>query len=40
MIDFNFCEECYGCGVCKHVCPQNAIKLEENQYGFFKPIID
>lgn len=40
MIDFNFCEECYGCGVCKHVCPQNAIKLEENQYGFFNPIID
>lgn len=32
-------KNCYGCGVCGSVCPQNIIKLIETKNGFYKPII-
>ena len=31
---------CFGCGVCKNVCPQKIIEIEENQNGCYKPKID
>lgn len=40
MIDFDFKTNCYGCGLCKNVCPKNAIKMIENKDGFFNPVID
>lgn len=30
MINFDFDKNCYSCGACAAVCPQNAIKMSEN----------
>lgn len=30
---------CSGCGVCAAVCPSKAITLEENNHGFFRPVV-
>ena len=32
--------ECCGCGVCAAVCPKNAIKMIEDEYGFMYPHLD
>ena len=32
--------ECTGCGVCESVCPFGAIKITENNEGFYTPVID
>lgn len=40
MIDFNFCKNCYGCGVCSNVCPENAIEMKQDENGFIMPMID
>lgn len=32
-------KNCFGCTACKAVCPQNAIKMEENKEGFLVPVI-
>lgn len=32
--------ECTGCGVCENICPQKCIRLENNQEGFFCPVVD
>nr|WP_300912638.1 (Fe-S)-binding protein [uncultured Acetatifactor sp.] len=31
---------CCGCGVCKLLCPQNAIEISCDREGFLYPIID
>ncbi len=31
---------CCGCGMCAFICPQNAIKMEQDVEGFFRPAID
>ena len=31
---------CYGCGACKDACPVQAITMEEDQEGFFYPVVD
>lgn len=33
-------EECYGCGVCKEVCPKEAITMAEEADGFCYPKVD
>ncbi len=33
-------ENCTGCGACYNICPQNAITMEYNEYGFYSPKID
>lgn len=40
MINFNFKKNCYGCELCKNICPKNAIEMKENDDGFLNPIID
>lgn len=40
MIKFDFSENCYQCGNCKSVCPQNLIEYERNSMGDFIPVID
>ncbi len=37
MIDFNFEQNCYGCGACEYVCPTNAIKMKIDFEGFAMP---
>lgn len=32
--------KCCGCGACMNVCPQNAITMEEDEYGFIYPRIN
>ncbi|MBE6605464.1 MAG: 4Fe-4S dicluster domain-containing protein [Ruminococcaceae bacterium] len=32
-------EKCTGCGACVNICPVDAVKLEENEYGFVYPVI-
>lgn len=39
MIDFNFDEDCYGCGLCAEVCPTHAIEMRVNRDGFNIPHI-
>lgn len=31
---------CTGCGACYNICSQNAISMQGDKYGFYKPIID
>lgn len=31
---------CTGCGACYNICPVNAIKMQGDEYGFYKPVID
>lgn len=31
---------CCGCGVCKEICPKQAITMECDEYGFVYPVID
>ncbi len=35
-VDFN----CSGCGLCKNICPVEAISYKENDKGFLSPVID
>lgn len=38
ILEYN--DRCYGCGVCKYVCPVNAISMEINEEGFLYPTVD
>ena len=40
MIDFDFNEDCCGCGVCSNICPVQAVQMEANSEGFPIPRID
>jgi coenzyme F420-reducing hydrogenase beta subunit len=40
MINFDFEENCCGCGSCYNACPVNAISMKPNAEGFLMPIID
>lgn len=33
-------EACTGCGACYNICPMEAITIKEDEYGFYKPVID
>lgn len=33
-------ELCTGCGACYNACPFEAIKMEGDKYGFYKPVVD
>ena len=33
-------EKCTGCGVCRNLCPQNAVRMEIDGEGFLSPVID
>ena len=33
-------EECTGCGACFAICPQKAIKMEEDEEGFLYPVVN
>ncbi len=33
-------DECCGCGACYAICPQNAIIMDEDEFGFLYPKID
>lgn len=33
-------EKCTGCGVCRNLCPQNAVRMETDREGFLSPVID
>ena len=33
-------ENCTGCGACFNVCPKEAVKMVQNDYGFYVPKID
>lgn len=33
-------KECTGCSACKNMCPHNAIQMEPDEEGFFKPCIE
>ena len=32
--------ECYGCGSCKQVCPNNAIAMKYDEEGFLQPCLN
>ena len=40
MIDFDFKKNCYGCELCKNICPKGAIEMKENDNGFLNPVVD
>lgn len=40
MINFDFYNDCCGCGGCFNACPVNAINMNENEEGFKWPVID
>lgn len=40
MLDFDFGQNCYGCGACEYVCPKQAITLKADAEGFLMPVID
>lgn len=33
-------ESCMGCFACFNICPQNCIKMEEDEFGYIYPVID
>lgn len=33
-------EKCTGCGVCRNLCPHDAIRMDTDDEGFFSPVID
>lgn len=33
-------QNCTGCGACYNICPKNAITMQGDEYGFYKPVID
>lgn len=40
MINFDFKKNCYGCELCKNICPNNAIEMKENENGFLNPVVN
>lgn len=40
IILFERKEECCGCTACFAVCPQKAIRMQEDEEGFDYPVID
>lgn len=40
MILFEKTEDCCGCGVCANSCPQKAIRMERDEFGFLYPAVD
>lgn len=40
IIDFKKKNECCGCSACVSICPQNAMHLQKDKYGFLYPIKD
>lgn len=40
MIKINDRKKCVSCGACYNICPVNAIKIQEDKYGFRYPYID
>ena len=37
---FDTVERCSGCAACAYVCPRDAIRLQEDEYGYRYPVID
>lgn len=33
-------KECCGCGACFNICPKQAITMANDEYGFYKPVIE
>lgn len=33
-------DTCTGCGACLNACPKNAITMQSDEFGFYKPVID
>ena len=40
IILFDDKKNCCACGACMNICPKNAIKMQEDEYGFLYPQID
>lgn len=40
IILFDDKKNCCACGACMNVCPKDAIRMEEDEYGFLYPQID
>lgn len=40
IILFDDKKNCCACGACMNICPKNAIKMQEDEYGFLYPRID
>lgn len=40
IILFENKSDCCGCGACCNACPKNAISMQEDENGFFYPVID
>lgn len=34
------CAACTGCSACANICPENAISMERNEEGFYRPVLD
>lgn len=33
-------EKCTGCTACTNICPKSCIRMEPDQYGFLRPVIN
>lgn len=40
MIDFDFSQNCCGCGACSNICPTGAIQMFSGEAGFLYPRVD